>query len=43
MATEIGFVKAIVGEVTATAADGSSRVLKVGDRVYANEMIATRI
>jgi len=41
MATQIGFVKAIIGEVTAMAADGSSRTLQVGDRVYANELITT--
>ena len=41
MATEIGFVKAIVGEVTATSANGSMRTLKIGDRVYADEVIAT--
>jgi VCBS repeat-containing protein len=41
MATQIGIVKAIIGEVTATAADGSSRTLQAGDRVFANELITT--
>jgi T1SS-143 domain-containing protein len=41
MATEVGVVKALMGEVTATAADGSERILRVGDIVYANELIST--
>ncbi|MCX4187661.1 retention module-containing protein, partial [Methylophaga sp. OBS4] len=41
MATQIGVVKALIGEVTATAADGSIRTLQVGDRVYADELITT--
>jgi T1SS-143 domain-containing protein len=41
MATQIGVIKAIVGTVTATAADGSIRTLQAGDRVYANEVIST--
>lgn len=41
MATQIGIVKAIMGEVTATAADGSIRTLQAGDRVFANELIST--
>ena len=41
MATQIGIVKTLTGEVTATAADGSIRTLQVGDRVYANELIST--
>ncbi len=41
MATQIGFVKAMIGEVTATAADGSIRTLQLGDMVYANELIST--
>ena len=41
MAAQIGVVKAIIGEVTATAADGSIRTLQAGDRVFANELITT--
>ncbi len=41
MATQIGVVKAMIGEVTATAADGSIRTLQLGDMVYANELIST--
>ncbi len=41
MATRIGTVKALSGEVTATATDGSIRTLQVGDVVYANELITT--
>ncbi|EEF78797.1 retention module-containing protein [Methylophaga thiooxydans] len=43
MATQIGVVKALIGNVTATATDGSSRTLQVGDNVYANELITTNI
>ncbi len=41
MATQIGVVKALIGEVTATAADGSIRTLQIGDMVYANELVST--
>lgn len=41
MATQIGVVKALIGEVTATAADGTIRKLQIGDTVYANELIST--
>lgn len=41
MAVQIGIVKSLVGQVTATAADGSIRTLQAGDRVYANELIST--
>uniref|UniRef100_UPI003F69B9D0 retention module-containing protein n=1 Tax=Methylophaga sp. TaxID=2024840 RepID=UPI003F69B9D0 len=41
MATQIGIIKAVNGNVTATAADGSIRTLQAGDRVYANELIST--
>jgi len=41
MATQIGVIKALIGEVTATAADGSTRTLQLGDMVYANELIST--
>ncbi|WP_273149903.1 retention module-containing protein, partial [Methylophaga thiooxydans] len=43
MATQIGVVKALIGNVTATATDGSTRSLQVGDNVYANELITTNI
>ena len=41
MATQIGVIKALIGEVKATAADGSTRTLQLGDMVYANELITT--
>ncbi|MBL1320643.1 MAG: retention module-containing protein [Methylophaga sp.] len=41
MATEIGFVKALIGSATATAIDGSQRNLLVGDRINADEIITT--
>ncbi|WP_273152670.1 retention module-containing protein, partial [Methylophaga thiooxydans] len=41
MATQIGVIKAVLGTVTATAMDGSTRTLQIGDRVYANELIST--
>jgi VCBS repeat-containing protein len=41
MATQIGIVKALIGTVTATAADGSIRNLQVGDRVFVDELIST--
>ena len=41
MATLIGIVKAVVGEVFAVAADGSRRMLQEGDRVYAGEELLT--
>lgn len=41
MATQIGFIKAIIGEVTATSADGGVRTLQAGDRIFANDLIST--
>jgi VCBS repeat-containing protein len=41
MATQIGIVKALIGTVTATAADGSIRNLQVGDSVFVDELIST--
>ncbi len=41
MATQIGIVKALIGTVTATSADGSTRNLQVGDSVYADELVST--
>src|SRR5512147_428883 len=37
----LGTVTSVVGEVKATAADGTVRVLQVGDKVYADEVINT--
>lgn len=37
----IGTVTAVVGEAKATAADGTVRILQVGDKVYSDEAIAT--
>lgn len=41
MANSIGTVKALTGTVIAVAADGSRRELRVGDKVYENEIIST--
>ena len=41
MATEIGFVKVLVGTATATSSDGTQRNLLVGDRIHADEIITT--
>jgi hypothetical protein len=41
MAIQIGIVKALIGTVTATSADGSTRDLQVGDSVYADELVST--
>ena len=41
MATLIGVVSQVVGEVFAVASDGSRRPLSEGDRVYAGEQIVT--
>ncbi|MCU7816684.1 MAG: hypothetical protein KZQ81_16160 [Candidatus Thiodiazotropha sp. (ex Rostrolucina anterorostrata)] len=38
---EIGFVRQVIGEVTATGSDGVIRVLQVGDLVFADERIET--
>ncbi|MCU7885358.1 MAG: retention module-containing protein, partial [Candidatus Thiodiazotropha sp. (ex Lucinoma annulata)] len=37
----IGFVRQVIGEVTATGSDGVIRVLQVGDLVFADERIET--
>jgi len=37
----IGTVTAVVGEAKATAADGTVRILQVGDKVYSDEAITT--
>lgn len=37
----VGTVKFVVGEVTATALDGTTRILQVGERVFFKEVIAT--
>ncbi len=41
MATLIGFVRVVVGEVFAVAAGGGTRQLGEGDRVYAGEQLLT--
>ncbi|MBO8087811.1 MAG: hypothetical protein J7D61_17400, partial [Marichromatium sp.] len=41
MSATIGFVTQITGIVQAVAADGSVRVLAMGDPIYANETIQT--
>ena len=41
MATLIGVVRMVVGEVQALAADGSRRLLVEGDRVFAGEQLLT--
>ncbi len=41
MATQIGIIKALIGTVTATSADGVVRNLHVGDNVYADELVST--
>ncbi|MCU7943932.1 MAG: retention module-containing protein, partial [Candidatus Thiodiazotropha sp. (ex Cardiolucina cf. quadrata)] len=37
----IGFVRQVIGEVKATGSDGVTRILQVGDLVFADEQIAT--
>ncbi|MCG8427845.1 MAG: retention module-containing protein, partial [Chromatiales bacterium] len=37
----IGFVRQVIGKVTATSSDGVVRVLQVGDLVFADELIET--
>ncbi len=37
----LGTVTAVVGEVKATAADGTVRILQVGDQVFSDEVITT--
>ncbi len=41
MAQEIGIVKIVTGTVTALAADGSKRILQVGDSVYPTDLLTT--
>jgi len=41
MTNGIGIIKALVGNVVATATDGSQRVLHVGDHVFSYEIITT--
>lgn len=41
MATLIGIVRTIIGEVQVVAADGSCRLLVEGDRVFAGEQVLT--
>lgn len=41
MAIQIGVVKVLIGDVTATAADGTDRLLQSGDNVFADDLIST--
>jgi VCBS repeat-containing protein len=41
MAKVMGTVKSIIGEATATAADGTVRKLQVGDQVFTDDVIST--
>ena len=41
MATQIGIITTLIGTATATAADGTIRNLKIGDQVFADEIIST--
>ena len=41
MAQELGIVKLVSGSVSATAADGSTRVLQTGDKVFDADILAT--
>ncbi|OZB27036.1 MAG: hypothetical protein B7X51_13045, partial [Pseudomonas sp. 34-62-33] len=43
MATLIGVVSQVVGEVFAVASDGSRRPISEGDRVYAGEQLLTGV
>ena len=37
----LGTVTSVVGEVKATASDGTTRILQVGDKVFSDEVIST--
>ncbi|MBM7060796.1 retention module-containing protein [Pseudomonas sp. UL073] len=41
MATSIGVVRQVIGEVHAVASDGTNRLLHPGDRVFAGEQLVT--
>lgn len=41
MAIQIGVVKVLIGDVTATSADGTGRLLQSGDNVFADDLIST--
>ena len=43
MANGIGIIKVLVGNVVATATDGTQRNLQVGDQVFSGEIITTTI
>ena len=43
MATLIGVVRQVVGEVYAVAGDGTRRLLTEGDRVFAGEQLVTGV
>jgi len=37
----LGTVTSVVGEVKATASDGTTRILQIGDKVFSDEVIST--
>jgi len=41
MAVEIGSIKTLIGTAVATSADGTSRNLQVGDKIYASDIVTT--
>ena len=41
MTTEIGIITILTGTATATADDGSQRILQIGDKVFSNDIIST--
>ena len=41
MAIQVGVLNAVIGEATATSADGVSRTLRPGDSAFADELIST--
>ena len=43
MAIEIGIIKELIGTATAISAEGTQRNLQVGDRIFADDIIATGI
>ncbi|NOQ77173.1 MAG: retention module-containing protein, partial [Methylococcaceae bacterium] len=43
MDTEVGIIATLIGTAIATAADGSQRILQVGDKVYQDEIITTGV
>lgn len=41
MAIQIGVVKVVIGEVTATSVEGAGRLLQAGDQAYADDLISS--